>query len=294
MSSAPLCAQTASIPKVWNGEIVEADQGLITLYAIIIDSKVKHRQGSFSFHIKGRKSGLTYSVSAQTQEPKLPPNQIWKVREDTYDLVDISLADERGKNRKWKGPYSKALVVTPKAISSLGVWYLATLADDQFKVLLKPIVPKIELGKWKGSVTGLTNGFTGEFTKRYKAEAEAKGFGFRKVIRATRSIDMRYGLDLFKMNTHARDMVRVIETNDGDIRSCYTDLLDKSPDSRGKLIYSFVYSGIDQGIKSLKIKENTIKNSEFQECLYFKLRGLTFPLRQSLAGELSFQFNFVE
>lgn len=289
-------AQTTAIPKVWNGETIEADQGLVSLYAVMIDSKVQHRAGPFSFLLRGKKTKLVYTFSAVTQEPKSAPTQIWKIRADEYELLEVSFTDEKGRARKWKGPYSRTLTVTPKSLASLGNWYLLNLKDDQIKVLLKPVHMKLPLEKWKGAVQSITDAFGGVVLSRYRPVAADKEKGFRRVFRTTRTIQMIYKLDLFRFNVHSPEMAKVLQANDADIRSCYTDLLDKQGDAKGILIYSFVYSGINQGIKSLKVKsgESKLKDSEFQECLYYKLRGLTFPLRQSLAGELSFQFNIVE
>lgn len=294
--SKELFAQPLSTPKVWNGEIIESDQGLVTLYAEMIDARVKNRSGPFSFLLRGKTTKLTYNFSAATQEPKLPPTQYWKIKADVYEILEVNFVDEKGRARKWKGPYPRTLTVTSRSLASLGNWYMVTLKDDQVKILLKPVHIKLPLDKWKGSVQSITNAFTGSVLSRYKPIAADKNKDFRRVFRSTRSIQMVYKLDLFRMNSHAAEMAKVLQANDADIRSCYTDLIDKQSDAKGNLIYSFVYSGINQGIKSMKVKSTgpKLKDTEFSECLYFKLRGLTFPLRQSLAGELSFQFNIVE
>ncbi len=282
------------LPKIWRGEIIEEDQGLVGLYSIMIDTQVKHRNGDFSFLLRGRKTKILYNFSVRTQEPNLPPNQYWRIREDTYDLVQLNYVDEFGKARSWKGTYPKALIVSSQALNSLGIWYIVTLKDEHVRILLKPLVFKAPLARWKGAVQSVTDAFTGSVTSRYVPELGGEGQGIRKVLRGVRSIEMQYKLDLFKLNTHAPEMAKVLQANDADIRSCYTDLLDKEPSAKGNLIYSFVYSGNEQSIKSLKIKQSNIPSPDFKECLYFKIRGLSFPLRHSLAGELSFQFNFME
>ncbi|RZA13808.1 MAG: hypothetical protein EOP10_29165, partial [Proteobacteria bacterium] len=256
-----LWAQSAALPKVWSGEIIEADQGLVSLHAVIIDSKMKGRGGDFSFLIRGRKNKVLYSFAAKTQDPKALPTQYWRIREDTYDLLEVSLGDDRGKARKWKGPYSKPFVVSPKNLSSMGVLYLLASKDDPIKVLQKPNHQKFPLDRWKGSVQAVTDAISGEVWQRYQPVAvpAAQNPSIRRVLRGTRSIQMIYKLDLFRFNAFAQDMAKVLQANDPDIRSCYTDLLDKSSEAKGNLIYSFVYSGIDQGIKSLKIKQSTLK-----------------------------------
>jgi hypothetical protein len=284
-----------SLPKLWSGEIVEADQGLVCLYSMMIDSNVKHRNGDFSFVLKGRRNQISYSFSAKTQEPKLPPNTYWKIKEDTYDLVEASFIDDRGKKRVWKGPYPKALVVKPRSISSLGTWYLVYLkGDSQFNFLLKSVRLNLPIERWKGTVLSVFDGLSGETYNVYKGENAENGQGIRRVLRGVRSIQMLYRLDLFRFNVHAPEMSRVLQSNDADIRSCYTDLLDKDAAAKGELTYAFVYSGIAQGIKSLKIRQTNMNDPGFQECMYFKLRALTFSQTQSMAGELSFQFNTVE
>ncbi|MBC7660093.1 MAG: hypothetical protein H7249_10320 [Chitinophagaceae bacterium] len=284
-----------SLPKVWNGEIIETDQGLVCLYSMMIDSNVKQRGGDFSFLLKGRSNRISYSFTAKTQIPKLAPITYWKIKEDTYDVIEASFVDEYGHKRLWKGPYPKSIKVQPKSLSSMGVWYLVYLKpDDQFKLLIKEVRLKLPIEKWKGSVERIIDGISGEELSIYKGAAADNGQGIRRVLRGGRRINMVYQLDLFRLNMHAPEMSRILQINDADIRSCYTDLLERNETANGTLTYTFAYSGIAQGIKTLKIKEASLKDSSFQECLYYKLRGLTFPLRQSLIGELSFQFNTLE
>jgi hypothetical protein len=275
-----LRAEAASLPKVWNGEIIERDQGLVSLHAVIIDSMMKTRVGDFSFLIRGRKHKTLYSFAAQTQNPKTLPSRYWRIREDTYDLIEMSLQDEQARPRRWQGPYSKPLIVMPQTWASLGVWYILAAKEGPIKVLIKPQHQKVPLERWKGSVLASTDALTGKVLQSYKAASETNSStpALRQVLRGSRSIQMLYE----------------IHSHDPEIRTCYTDLLDRSNEAEGELIYSFVYSGIDQGIKSLKIKRSTLIDPEFQECLYYTLRGLTFPLRTSLAGELSFQFHLVK
>jgi len=284
-----------SLPKQWNGEILEADQGLVSLYSTMIDSSIKHRSGEFTFILKGRRSKISYSFSAATQDPAEAPSIYWKVKEDTYDLMEASFVDSKGRKRSWQGPYPKAITVKPRSISSMGNWYLVYLkADGRFNILLKPARPNIPLEKWQGSVRSLVDGLTGEDYELYKAPQSPKKSGFRQVVTGVRKIQMLYKLDLFKFNTYSREMSGIFQTNDADIRTCYTDLLDRDENAKGQLVYAFIYSGIAQGIKSLKIRRTTMTDAVFQECMHFKLRGLTFPIRQSVAGELIFQFNTVQ
>lgn len=284
-----------SLPKLWNGEIIEADQGLVCLYSIMIDSSVQHRSGEFTFTLKGRRNHRNYSFSARTQEPKSAPESYWKIKEDTYDLVEASFIDERGSKRDWKGPYAKSITVKPRSLTSMGTWFLVYLkGDSQFNLLLKPTRLKLPLERWKGSVQAVNDGLTGEQYDQYRGENAKKPQGIRRVLRSVRSIQMVYKLDLYRFNAHAMEMSRILQVNDPDIRSCYTDLLDKTADAKGSLSYAFIYSGIAQSIKSLKIRQTNLKDSSFQECMYYKLRNLTFPVRQSMPGELSFQFNVAQ
>lgn len=287
-------AQTPSLPKIWKGETVEADQGLVSLYSVMIDTKTRLQNRDFSFVLKGRKHPFVYHFAAHTLDPKEIPHQFWKIRADIYELWEVRFVDEGGRTRKWQGPYPKPLIVSPQSLSSLGIWYLFALKDDSIKVLLKPHPITLPPQKWKGDLQTTSDGFTGSILSRFKTEVGEKQLGLRRVLRGSRAIQMSYKLDLFQNNSVASEMARVFQANDADIRSCYTDLLEKQGDAKGDLIYSFVYSGIAQGIKSLKVKRSALKDSEFQECLYFKLRALTFPQRQSLAGELSFHFKVVE
>lgn len=294
VSFSPALAADAppSIPKVWNGELMESDQGAVAIHSVIFDMDGKGAtDGTFAFRLKGRKNGIVYSFQSPNQSPKAPPETIWKIKDDTYDLMEVSSVNSRGRKLTWKGPYKLAFTVKAKALSILGEWYLVhTKGGNELRVLVKPQPNRSPLENLRKTFVSVIDGLDGHVLEQFGAKTGAEPGQIRTVLRSQRSILMTYKVDLFRDNKVASSLAAVLSANDADIRSCYTDLLEIEAAPAGTLAYTFVYSGEMQSIKALKIKNSGLKNPRFLECMHYKLLGLTFPLAKSMIGELTFQF----
>lgn len=281
----------ASVPKVWNGELLEADEGAFYLQGIIADSSARLRPGRFSFTLLGRKRQLLYQFQTDTADLKEHPNQVWKLKEDDYDLMKVSLTDEQGQLRTWQGPYRHAFHISKQNLSHFGVWYLVQLKNELvLKVLVKKGKNVFKAEKSQGSFAGVIDGTTGHLLLNLKLAEPAAPQQLRQVLRSTRTISMQFKLNLFRQNAFAPAMAQVLQANDPDIRSCYLDLLERKPEAQGQLSFTFVYSSSTRSIKSLKMKQTDLPDEVFLECMNLKLMGLDFPIGPSLIGELSYQF----
>lgn len=294
----PLHAADAppSIPKVWNGELMESDQGAIAIHSVIFDMDAGAVDGAFSFLLKGRTNKIVYSFQSPTQNPKAPPAMIWKIKDDVYDLMEVSLINRRGQRLVLKGPYKKAFTVKAGSLSILGEWFLVQAKDGkELRLLVKAQPNRTPVERLQKTFRSVISGLDGDVLQQFDKKNPAAAPGqIRAAIRSQRSILMTYKLDLFQDNRVAGQVAAVLSTNDADIRSCYTDLLETTDAISGTLAYTFVYSGSVQGIKALKIKNSGIKDPRFLECMSYKLRGLTFPIAKSMIGELTFQFQVSE
>jgi hypothetical protein len=282
------------IPKIWVGETMEPDQGGLTLSSVLYDLEGGHRDGSFSFILHGRKRGIPYIFQAETQDLKTGNATIWKIKDDIYDVQEVYSVDHKGRKFSWKGPYKQGLIVKAGNLSMFGAWYLVYgKAAKDLRLLIKPqpnIIPKRRL---KAVFQNVIDGMTSRVLDSFGTQGDDNQ-GFRATIRATRSIQMTYKVDLFQDNRWGKDIVPILSANDAHLRSCYTDLLEAESLQSGILAYSFVYSGEAGSIKGLKIKGSGFKNPRFLECMYLKLLGLTFPVKKSMIGELTFQFQASE
>jgi len=88
-------------------------------------------------------------------------------------------------------------------------------------------------------------------------------------------------------------VIGVIQSNDADIRSCYTDFLDRGTTAQGVVNYTMLLSNQSHSLKTLKVKQTDIKDERFMECLYYKLMALSFPVKESMIGELTLTFQIV-
>lgn len=286
-------APRASVPKVWNGELLEADEGAFYLQGLIADSSARLLPGRFSFTLLGRRRQLLYQFQTDTASLQDHPSQVWKLKEDDYDLMHVSLSDGNGKLREWQGPYRHAFKISSQNLSHFGVWYLVQLKQDLLlKVLVKKGKNVFRPEKSQGSFATIIDGTSGHTLLALKAPTgAARGAQeLRQVVRSSRTISMQFRLNLFRQNNFAPAMAEVLQANDPDIRSCYLDLLERSPSVQGQLSYTFVYSSSTRSIKSLKVKQSDLVDESFLECMMYKLMGLEFPIGPSLIGELSYQF----
>ncbi len=284
-------AQRTLIPKVWNGELMEADEGGIYVQSVLADLGARSRNGSFNFVLQGRRRQLQYVFQTNASGLKESPQTVWKIKEDDYDLIAITLVDEQGLKWDWKGPYRHGFKVQGKSLSYFGVWYLVQIAQGhQLKILAKPGTNVFKDEQSQGAFQSIIEASTGRELKTLTEKAAVGKQELRHVIRSTQTIGMFYKLNLFKQNAYAEGMSQIIQANDPDIRSCYTDYIERVPDSQGQVAYTFVYSSVTKSIKSLKVKQTDFRDGRFLECLNLKLMGLDFNIGSSLIGELTFSF----
>ncbi len=292
LSLSPLQAQvTTLVPKVWNGEALNKDEGLFYLQGSILDSNAQHKGGSFSFVIFGKNHQKAYTVQFDTAVLGQHPDKVWKLKEDEYQIAQVQHVDSQGKRWVWKGPYRSALQVKSRSLSNFGIWYLVQLKQPgQLSLLIKTSQNTFQAARSQGSIARVIDGQTGREQATFEQKAAARQGEIRAVMRSTRTIGMFYKLNLFRQNQYAPTVIGVIQTNDPDLRSCYTDYLDRGSGAQGTISYTMLLSHSTHSIKSLKVKQAEIKDERFLECLYYKLMALSFPIKESMIGELSLIF----
>jgi hypothetical protein len=291
-SLAPMQAQvTTLVPKVWNGEALQKDEGLFYLQGSIIDSNAQHKGGSFSFVLYGKKQQKAYSVQFDTAALGQHPDKVWKLKEDEYQIAQVQHIDSQGKRWFWKGPYRHALQVKSRSLSNFGIWYLVQLKQPgQLSILIKNSQNVFLASRSQGSIARVIDAQTGREQAAFEQKSATRKGEIRAVMRSTRTIGMFYKLNLFRHNQHAPTVIGVIQSNDPDIRSCYTDFLDRGGAGQGAILYTMLLSHQTHSLKSLRVKKAEIKDERFHECLYYKLMALSFPVKESMIGELSLMF----
>lgn len=292
LSLGPLQAQvTTLVPKVWNGEALNKDEGLFYLQGSIIDSNAQHKGGSFSFIIIGKNLQKAYSLQFDTSTLGQHPDKVWKLKEDEYQIAQVQHVDSQGKRWIWKGPYRSALQVRSRSLSNFGIWYLVQLKQPgQLSLLIKTSPNTFQAARSQGSIARVIDAQTGREQATFEQKAAARQGEIRAVMRSTRTIGMFYKLNLFRQNHYASTVIGVIQSNDPDLRTCYTDFLDRGSAGQGTISYTMLLSNSTHSIKTLKVKQAEIKDERFLECLYYKLMALSFPIKESMIGELSLIF----
>jgi hypothetical protein len=292
LSLGSLQAQVATlVPKVWNGEALLKDEGLFYLQASILDSDAQHKGGSFSFILYGKKQKKAYSVQFDTMPIGQHPDKVWKLKEDEYQITLVQQVDSQGRRWSWKGPYRHSLQVKSRSLSNFGVWYLVQLKQTgQLSILVKSSPNVFQKDKTQGSIARVIDALSGREQATFEQKAAARKGEIRAVFRSTRTIGMFYKLNLFRHNNHAPQVIGVLQSNDPDIRTCYTDFLERAEPAQGTITYTMLLSHQTHSIRSLKVKQSQIKDDRFLECLYYKLMALSFPIKESMIGELSLIF----
>ncbi len=282
------------VPKLWKGEALQKDEGLFYLQGTVIDSDGKHRGGSFSYILYGKNQQKAYSLQFDILTLGQHPDKVWKLKEDEYQITQIQHIDSVGKRWSWAGPYRSKLLVKSRSLSNFGIWYLVQLKQSgQLSFLIKNSKNVFSSTKTQGSIARVIDGLSGQEQAVFEQKAAAKQGELRAAYRFSRSIAMYYKLNLFRQNQFAPLVIGVIQSNDADIRSCYTDFLDRGTVEQGLVNYTMLLSNQTHSIKTLKVKQTDIKDERFMECLYYKLMALSFPVKESMIGELTLTFKIV-
>jgi hypothetical protein len=292
LSIGPLYAEvTITVPKVWNGEALQKDEGLFYLQGSIVDSDAQHKGGSFSFVILGKKQQKAYSLVFDTGVLFLHPDKVWKLIEDDYQIVQVQHVDDKGKRWIWKGPYRTEFFVKSRSLSNFGIWYLVQLKEaGQLRLIIKPSKNIFKANKSQGSIARVIDGQTGREQANFEQKSAVRQGEIRAVMRSTQTIGMFYKLNLYRQNQYAPNVLGVIQANDSDLRTCFIEHLDRGSREHGTIIYTMLLSHQTHSIKTLKIKKTEIRDEGFMECLYYKLMGLSFPIKESMIGELALIF----
>ncbi len=279
------------VPKIWNGEALQGDEGLFYLQGAILDQSAQSLGGQFSFELHGTQQRSVYSLSFSCGTMGQHPDKVWKVKVDNYEVRNVQHIDGKGQKWFWSGPYKHPLLIRKQSLSNFGSFYLVLLKQKgQLSFLIKIGQNVFQPQKSQGSFESIINGVSGMEMLALERKAPQKAGEIRAVIRTTRTIGMFYKLNLFRQNQHAKTVMDVIQANDPDIRSCYTDAIERGLEQQGQMNFTILLSHQTHSIRSMKLKLAEIKDEKFLECLYYKLMALSFPVPESMIGELGFQF----
>ena len=113
----------------------------------------------------------------------------------------------------------------------------------------------------------------------------------RRSITFNRQIAMFYKLDLFRHNYNSKAFAGVLNTNDVNLRRCYTYRLDFNDDLRGTLSFTFLLSKQTGTMIKLKNTGGTANDPKLVECVFLELSKMQFPVKENMIGELVYTYD---
>jgi hypothetical protein len=110
-------------------------------------------------------------------------------------------------------------------------------------------------------------------------------------MRSARTISMFYRLDLRRDNVHARELARILDGRQQELRECYTDRLDKTPALRGQIVFAFELSKQKRSMLNIQRTGGSLGDKQVADCLRKELEGLAFSLPNDMRGTLAYDFD---
>ncbi len=289
----------------WRGEIFYAKQGGFYLKARLKGFKASEQTKLITTPIKFSFQNIiskkTYSFSHKLGDITGQPGQVWKIPSGKYKVRRIELVDMEGKKRVWRPKRRISFLIKKSSISNLGYWLIKPNSNKGLWVGRKMISNSYseKRPKSESTVYAVIDGYSGlvqEFFAGKKAIAESKLAVEPKkdlgaTFRSSRQIAMFYRLNLFKHNRYAKQIISVLDVNDAAMRRCYLDLLELQENAKGRVKFSVLLSRKTGTMQKIKLRGGNIRQPKFIECLYYELSHLSFPVKESMIGELEYTFD---
>ena len=297
--------QLPSSLKEWHGEYFDKKQGGFFFSLDMKNFRGKNRMVTDVLvtvrDILGQK---TFVVSADpSRDPSSVAGQIWATGRGKYQVESIVVVDGSGIKRTWSGSAMyRDFVVKRQCLSNLGRWTIAPEGRDSLKVVFS-MVPNVfrENGKTKkdSSIAAVLDGFNGLVQEAFGGSRVLTGADtdysstheLRRSITFHRQIAMFYKLDLFRHNYNSKAISGVLNTNDVNLRRCYTDRLDFNDDLRGTLSFTFLLSKQTGTMIKLKNTGGTANDPKLVECVFLELSRMQFPVNENMIGELVYTYD---
>ena len=296
-------------PHRWQGEYFDQSMGGIWFHLYFKGmGPISHQKANII--ITNLITKKSYLITQAHSDMKKSPSNIWKIPQGKYFIKKITLIDSKGQEREWRNKKRRRKFVVKKLhLSNLGAWLLTPKITKNPK---KPLKIKVkfynipnkykESSKGDSSVVAVINGFTaltqrvigGESLKEKEKKLYTDDSELRASYKTTQTISMYYALDLMRHNRLANQVVPILNHNDPNIRSCYTDRLYEDPELSGTIEYKFIISSVSKSIVRLKPTGGTIRSSKMIECIYYQLKGLDFPVTDTMGGSITFTFKTVD
>jgi len=304
-ASGQLVAQQApNLVSPWRGALLESRQGAfyvkVALEGFKSNSLTGYVAGSVQITLTNLISQSTYMFTHRVADIEGFPAEMWRLPSGKYAVSKVELTDMAGKVRIYQEPKPRTFVVARQCLANFGLWKLRPVGNQGLSVefAMLPNSYTEEGRKSESSVAAVINGESGIVQevfagkKRLQNPASDGSDGLRAVVTTTRNISLFYKLDLFKHNHRARDVAAVLNSFDGKIRECYTDALDQNSALKGQLTLQFLLSPQTKTMRKLKPAGGTLSDPKVVECVVLALGQLSFPINETMIGELTYSFDY--
>ena len=118
-----------------------------------------------------------------------------------------------------------------------------------------------------------------------------KGKGQMRATYAFRqTVAFVYKVDVGGVNAYSKAISRAISVKDKEFRQCYKNALEDVADLQGMLKYKFIYEQGQTQFTELKLVSENVRNTDFIDCIYWKMAGLGISFKRDLKGSATLVF----
>jgi hypothetical protein len=301
-----LIAATPETPVEWKGEHFDKAQGgaFLSVFFAGFKSSVLGRTmvGPVRITLSSLLDRKVYLITHEISALGTGPRQIWKLPSGKFEIETISMIDPTGTKRQWKKAKNgeKLIIIKRQCLSNLGAWKMTPIGVNALSLSIEmtPNEYREEGPKSESSVAAVVDGLSGmvqeilggkRVIKASVSNFESKS-DMRHTVKYTRQISMFYRLDLFKHNYHGREIAKVLDTNDGIIRNCYSTALDAAETLKGDLRFTFLLSTKTGTMMRLRHSGGSILDPKMINCVYTALGQMQFAVPENMIGDLRYTF----
>lgn len=283
----------------WNGQYLGKGQGAVyvnlNLKGFKRSKRGKTLLNDIVIRLKHNSSGRYYVISQQASN-KAQPQYMWILPVGIYTVRRITFIDNAGLRRVFQSQ-QKTIAVSSLNLSYLGLWDISPGPKSRLKVNFKANKSRYKHQFEHQTFVALIDGLTGKEIRQLGGEEvrlqSQSNFGSQAEARAVFTeqvnVAMYYKIDLGKYNQYASSIAKTIQSQEVSFRKCYTDYL-QTETGQGSMGFRFIIeksSGIMGGIKHIG---GSLKDDKLQECLYYNLGLMQFPLSRKILGKITFLF----
>jgi hypothetical protein len=288
--------------KEWRGEYFKKKEGAVFVKTLATGFPAGST-GNFQVTLFNIIQQRLYTFSSSQIQADAYPREIWKLPSGKYRVERIEFTDGAGQKRVWipSAEQKIALLVPRVMLANFGVWIMSPAGPSGMiaKFSQSPNTYK-ENGQAKdSSVAAVVNAHTGTIQRVIGGKKVLEGadneYSDETTLRATttftRQISMFYKVNLFKHNVYSKDVSGALAAFDLNLRTCYTNALNRNSSLRGDVVLQVLVSSKTGTIRQARKSAGTLSDGQVVDCLTAELTQIPMPIQENMIGELTFTFD---